>query len=236
MDQVDRFIADAILGIDTLWGGDVMCASGTGRFIADSWFSDEPLPAAYTVAPAAKLREVGGVTAKNLDDSVVDDYLKQVDLPAAISGIASAATKIGGIRGKYLAGLAQSLQVMFELAMEILGRGPAVPYARCVEASCGHGPVQSQPQAKRARIAELLSKAGYPTSTPEELLQSVDAWRKPRNSPMASVRSLGAAVIALFDQLTVKNVLPHLPRELHAVPRANIEFLPIKDAWFSGSM
>ncbi|HET9698008.1 MAG TPA: hypothetical protein VFP40_14140 [Terriglobales bacterium] len=236
MDQVDRFIADAILGIDTLWGGDVMCASGTGRFIADSWFSDEPLPAAYTVAPAAKLREVGGVTAKNLDDSVVDDYLKQVDLPAAISSIASAATKIGGVRGKYLAGLAQSLQVMFELAMEILGRGPAVPYARCVEASCGHGPVQSQPQAKRARIAELLSKAGYPTSTPEELLQSVDAWRKPRNSPMASVRSLGAAVIALFDQLTVKNVLPHLPRELHAVPRANIEFLPIKDAWFSGSM
>jgi hypothetical protein len=29
-------IANAILGIDTLWGGDVMCPSGTGRFIADS--------------------------------------------------------------------------------------------------------------------------------------------------------------------------------------------------------
>ena len=31
-------VADAILGIDTLWGGDVMNPSGTGRFIADSWF------------------------------------------------------------------------------------------------------------------------------------------------------------------------------------------------------
>ncbi len=45
MDQLSKYIADAVLGIDTLWGGDVMCASGTGRFIADSWYSDEPLPA-----------------------------------------------------------------------------------------------------------------------------------------------------------------------------------------------
>ena len=57
MDAIGRFVADAVLGIDTLWGGDVMCASGTGRFIADSWFSDEPLPAAYTVPAAARVRE-----------------------------------------------------------------------------------------------------------------------------------------------------------------------------------
>ena len=44
MDQLGKYVADAILGIDTLWGGDVKCASGTGRFIADSWFSDEALP------------------------------------------------------------------------------------------------------------------------------------------------------------------------------------------------
>jgi hypothetical protein len=53
---------------------------------------------------------------------------------------------------------------------------------------------------------------------------------------MASVRALGAAVIAQFDRLTEANLLPHLPVELRRVPRANIEFLPIRDAWFSGSM
>ena len=53
---------------------------------------------------------------------------------------------------------------------------------------------------------------------------------------MASVRLLGAAVIGHFDALTARNVLPYLPAELHAVPRANIQFLPIQDAWFSGSM
>jgi hypothetical protein len=30
--------------------------------------------------------------------------------------------------------------------------------------------------------------------------------------------------------------VPHLPASLHGVPRANIQFLPIEDAWFSGSM
>jgi hypothetical protein len=64
----------------------------------------------------------------------------------------------------------------------------------------------------------------------------VDAWRKERILPMASVRALGAAVIAHFDNLSAKNLLPYLPRELAPVPRANIDFLPIKDAWFSGSM
>jgi hypothetical protein len=53
---------------------------------------------------------------------------------------------------------------------------------------------------------------------------------------MASVRALGAAVIAHFDNLSAKNLLPYLPQELARVPRANIDFLPIKDAWFSGSM
>jgi hypothetical protein len=53
---------------------------------------------------------------------------------------------------------------------------------------------------------------------------------------MAAVKALGAAVIAQFDALSVKNLLPYLPRELARVPRANIEFLPIKEAWFSGSM
>jgi hypothetical protein len=64
----------------------------------------------------------------------------------------------------------------------------------------------------------------------------VDAWRRERVIPMASVRALGTAVIAHFDNLSAKNLLPFLPPELARVPRANIDFLPIKDAWFSGSM
>jgi len=53
---------------------------------------------------------------------------------------------------------------------------------------------------------------------------------------MASVRLLGAAIIGHFDALAARHGVPYLPAELHGVPRANIEFLPILEAWFSGSM
>jgi hypothetical protein len=120
--------------------------------------------------------------------------------------------------------------------MEILGQGDPVPYQRCVQASTGRDPAPSDPGPKRQRVAELLAGAGYPARGDQELLASVDAWRRARLVPMASVRALGDAFIAHFDQLCAANLLPYLPGELHAVPRANIQFLPIKDAWFSGSM
>lgn len=236
MDQVGRFVADAVLGIDTLWGGDVMCPSGSGRFIADSWFSDEPLPVAYTDPAAAILRESGGVTGKNLDRAAVEDYVRRIDIPRAIAGIRDEARKIAGVRGSYLLGLSLSLETMWDLAMEVLGKGDPVPYERCVEASTGRPPEPSQPEAKRERVAELMGRAGYSTAGPSGLVGGVDAWRQDRLVPMASVRALGAAVIAQFDRLTEANLSPYLPVELQRVPRANIEFLPIKDAWFSGSM
>jgi hypothetical protein len=236
MDAVGRYCADAVLGIDTLWGGDVMCPSGTGRFIADSWFSDDPLPLTYTVAAAARVRESGGVGAKPVDSEAVEAYLKEVDLAAAIAGLKSEATKLGGLRGKYLLGLSVSLEVMWELAMEMLGKGPAVSYERCVLASAGRAPEPSAPQAKRERVAELLGRAGHDSLDGAGLLAAVDTWRNQRVTPMASVRTLSSAVIAYFDQCSAKHLLPFLPKELMVVPRANIDFRSIKDAWFSGSM
>jgi len=236
MNQSDLSIANAVLGIDTLWGGDVMCPSGTGRFIADCWFSDEPLPVAYTHPAAARLRESGGVSGKNIDREAVDQYLRDINLPQAIVGIREEAGKSDTLRKPFLASLADCIQTMLDLAMEVLGKGDPVPYARCVEDSTGKPPEPSKPEKKRARVAELLGRAGYPSSNSDELLKAVDAWRRERISPLVSVRALGAAVIAQFDNLCAKNLLPYLPKELAPIPRANIDFLAIKDAWFSGSM
>ncbi|MGB9408171.1 MAG: hypothetical protein WCA89_11585 [Terracidiphilus sp.] len=234
MHQAEKFIADAVLGIDTLWGGDVMNPSGVGRFIADSWFSDEPLPAAYTHPAAAKLRAAGGVSEKNRD--AVEEYTRAIDLPQAIAGVRQEAKKMGGLRQAYLTGMADSLDVMWDLAMEVAGKGAAVPYARCVVAATAKPPEPSRPEKKREQVAELLGRAGFATAKTGGLLEAVDGWRKERVVPMASVRALSAAVIAHFDNLSAKNLMPCLPQELARVPRANIDFLAIKDAWFSGSM
>jgi hypothetical protein len=236
MDQAGKYVADAVLGIDTLWGGDVMCPSGTGRFIADSWFSDEPLPVAYTHPMGARLRQCGGVAGKSVDHAAVEQYLREVDLPKAIAGVRDEALRVGGLRKPYLTGLAACLETMWDLAMEVLGQGAPVPYARCVEAATGKPPEPSKPEAKRKQVAELLGRAGYLSPNASGLLPAVDAWRRDRVTPLASVRALGAAVIAHFDNLSARNLLPYLPQELAVVPRANIDFLPIKDAWFSGSM
>jgi hypothetical protein len=235
MDQAGKYVAEAVLGIDTLWGGDVMCPSGAGRFIADSWFSDEPLPTAYTHRSAAHLRQCGGVSGKNLDRQALEQYLRDVNLPKAIAGIREEAGKLGGLRQPYLTSLADCLETMWDLAMEVLGKGAPVPYERCVEEATGKPPEPSRPESKRNRVAELLGRGGYPTND-GGLLKAVDAWRRDRVAPMASVRTMGAAVIANLDNLSSKNLRPHLPKELAEVPRANIDFLAIKDAWFSGSM
>jgi hypothetical protein len=234
--DLDRLVADAILGIDTLWGGDVMHPSGTGRFIADSWFSGAPLPAAYTHPTAARLRQTGGITNKKPDRSAVKSYLAAVDVHGAIQGIGDKSKSLSRLRRDYLKGLAVCLEVMWDLAMERLGKGEKVPYAKCVRASTGHDPQPSSPKAKRRRVRELLGHSGYPSSGRNELLAAVDAWRTERMIPCNSIPALSSAFVAELDMLAQRNLLPHLPKFLHAVPRANIRFLPVTGAWFSGSM
>ena len=234
--SLEATLATAILGIDTLWGGDVMNPSGVGRFIADSWFSGEALPVAYIHPAAARLRETGGVAGEGVDRAAVDAYLAAVDVRGAVRDLAQAGASRGGLRGAYLAGVAESLEVMWDLSQEMLGRGPAVPYSRCVTTACGRPPGPSRPGPRRERLAALLARAGHAASTPEGLRDAVDAWRGARLVPRASVRQLADAFIALLEEGTRRHVAPWLPRELREVPRANVRFLPLEEAYFSGSM
>jgi hypothetical protein len=233
---LDRLVADAVLGIDTLWGGDVLNPSGTGRFIADSWFSDAALPRAYTDPTAAAVRASGGVGAKEPDAVAIDAYLAWLDLPGTLGGLAEEAGRLRDSRGAYLLGIAGSFQAMWDLALEILGRGAPVPHERCVRATTGKPPEPSDPRAKREQLRGLLARTGHPADTPEGLLAAADAWRAEREVPGASIPALASAFIAELEALCARNFVPHVPEALRDVPRANIRFLPIKDAWFSGSM
>ena len=87
MNALDRAVADSVVGLDTLWGGDVTNPSGTGRFIADAWFSDAPLPAAWSHPTAAPLRASGGVAAAAPDRAAIDAYLAAVRLEEAVGAL-----------------------------------------------------------------------------------------------------------------------------------------------------
>jgi len=234
--SLDASIAEALIGIDTLWGGDVMNPSGVGRFIADCWFSDEPLPEAYTHATAAALRANGGVGAKAPDRASVAAYLAAVDVRGAITRVLAGARSVGGLRGAYLEGLGLCCEVMWDLGMELVGQGPEVPYDRCVRTITGRAPEPSQPAAKRERVAELLEAAGHPLRNRDSLLGAVDAWRAARRVPAKSIAAVGNAFVAYYDALSARHLAPYLPAEFARVPRANVRFLAIENAWFSGSM
>ncbi len=234
--DLDRHVAEATLGIDTLWGGDVMHHSGEGRFVADSWFSGAALPVAYTHPTAARLRQLRGIQAKTPDRKAIDAYLDAVDVHGAIRKIAEKSKRLPARRRDYLKGLADCLEVMWDLAMEMLGKGEPVSYERCVRASTGCDPQPSNPSAKRKKVRALLDGAGYPSSGSAELHAAVDAWRQDRMIPSCSMPALSSAFVAEFDQLAQKNLLPFLPKALHSVPRANIRFSPITGSYYSGSM
>jgi hypothetical protein len=234
--DLDRLIADAVIGIDTLWGGDVMHPSGTGRFIADSWFSGAPLPPAYTHPAALPMRETGGVGAKKPDRNAIEAYLAAVNVRGAIQKMADQIKSLPRRRRSYLEGLVPCFEAMWDLAMERLGKGDRVSYERCVRASTGLDPQPSNPAKKRRRVRELLDRSGYPSSGSDELCAAADAWRTERAIPSNSIPALSSAFISEFDQLTKKNLFPYLPKALYSVPLANIRFLPIAGAWFSGSM
>ena len=106
-----------------------------------------------------------------------------MDVPRAIREVSAAARQLSGLRGAYLDGLALALQVMFDLALEGLGNGAPVAYERCVEASIGRPPSPSRPEEKRARVTDLLGRAGRRAATSAELLGAVDAWRGERLVP-----------------------------------------------------
>ena len=90
----------------------------------------------------------------------IEAYLAAVDVHGAIAGLTEAGRKLGGLRGAYVSNLALCFEVMWELVMEILGKGDPVPYERCVLASTGAAPSPSHARHKRERAAELLARYG----------------------------------------------------------------------------
>ena len=219
MNQLDLYVADAVLGIDTLWGGDVMCPSGTGRFIADSWFSDEPLPAAYTHPAAARCANPAASAPKSIDRDAFEAYLRDVE--------SSRRHRRPAQRSRELRRTAPRLsRAAWRFASKSCGTSPWKSSARAIRFPTrapskprpASRPNPRTPRAKRERVAELLGRAGHSTSQSGGILAAVDAWRSDRVTPMASVQALGQAVIAHFDALSAKNLVPHLPPELAPCP------------------
>ena len=205
-ETLDRLTATSLLGIDTLWGGDVMNPSGTGRFIADSWFSDEPLPEAYTHPAAKAVRDSGGVAAEEPDRQAIDRYLGVVDVPGAIAGMTAAGKKLGGLRGAYFDGLGALLlgDVGSRAGDARTRRARLLRAVRPRLDGQAAGAVASGVEATARRRA---ARAGGASSrkTARSCSPPCDAWRRERRVPRSPSARSPTAFIAQFDAGTAKH-------------------------------
>ena len=208
-----RTTATAILGIDTLFGGDVIDPSGTGRFIADSWFSDEPLPGRLHPpdrggAPQGGRRDRQGARTwpPSTPTSTAVDVAAAVKELARLAGAGRRpARRLPRRHGRQPAGHVGA------------GPGAARPRARRSTTTAASSPPPARPPSRppRPRSAagwpSCSAKAGYRAGTPEELLAAVDAWRAERLVPKKSIAQLADAFIAQLDEGTRRHLVPHLP-------------------------
>ncbi len=237
LNEYENAVASAIISVDTIWGGDVNNPSGTGRVIADSYYSGKELPDCYAGEDADVLRKTGGAGAKNPDRDTVRAYLKRVQPTAHIEAMELLAKDFEPLRRDLVAGIAEALRVQFDLALECIGEGPAVSYDRCVNASMGQPAKAVDTREELRQVRELLGAVGENTPPGDSgLVEAVDAFRKRTWVGHEGIAAASARVIADLEAQVEKNFAPHLPEPLRGVPRANVTFHLIQDAWFSGSM
>jgi len=237
-------VAQSIIGVDTLWGGDVENPSGLGRFIADSYFSGKVLPSCYSHPVAEKLRaESEGVMGKMASNEDVAKFVKDCGLNRTIDGVRQSGLFYADhqsakwvMRSKYLVSLADSLDIMLRLALAVRGMADPVPYEEAVMASTGQEPKLYDVSAQREQIIDLMEQMGKgPSKHGGDLYKAVQAWRQESLIDRDTLER-NREMIDMLDDLTVTNVLPHLPVELRDVARTNIGFILLEDAWFSGSL
>jgi len=237
LNDYERAVANAILSVDTLWGGDVTCRSGTGRVIADSYFSGKELPEAYRGEDADAVRKSGGVSAKEPDRKAIASYIARVQPAVHLDAMERGSQDFDPLRKEVVHGLVNALRVELDLALERIGEGPQVPYERCVVAAMGEPATEADTHDDLERVRALLGELGEKVPAGDDgLTEAVDAFRKRTWIGHEGIAKASTRVIAHLEEMVQKNFVPHLPEELRSVPRANVAFQLIEDAWFSGSM
>lgn len=233
----DLVIATAIIGVDTLWGGDVMNPSGVGRFVADTWFSGLPLPPCYHDDIATRLRLNGGVLGRAVSDGEIIVYIETYAIHNSIATLKASRLAEMSLRTKYLDGLGRALEVMIKMALATRGLREPISYDEAVLAATGQLPREVNFNRERTRVRNLLDSIDEgPRQHGGDLVKAVDAWREKRLVKPERLAEISAQFVSKLDRLTVAHVLRHLPEPMRTVPRTNVTFQPIKNAHFSGSL
>lgn len=233
-----------ILGVDTLWGGNVASPSGVDHFIADHWISGAPFPDVMNDHFAVALRADGAgvLTKKDQKDAVrtfVENYALDTLPNTLLEQISSIQDKD---RATYLRNLVSALEVMRDRAMAEVGLCDAPSYESMYRAAMRQELTFPDPTPYRENLHSALAHVGFETSPSRNLQETLLAWQAAdklsEDAVPETVAQLNRELLKKTREALFARVLPSLPDyapDFSDVAFDGMEFTTIPEAFFTGS-
>ena len=233
-----------VLGVDTLWGGNVASPSGVDHFIADYWISGAPFPAVMNDPFAAALRADGaGVLTKKDQTDAVRTFIEKYaldTLPNTLRGQMSSIQDKD--RTTYLRNLISSLEVMRDRAMAEVGFFDMPSYELMYQTVMKQEVTFPDPAPYRENLRAALAHAGLETTNSRNLQETLVAWQAAnklsKDAVPKTVAQLNKELLQKTREALFARVLPSLPgyaSDLSDIAFDGMEFTTISEARFTGS-
>ncbi len=169
--------ATRLVGVDTLWGGNIGVPSGRDHFIADSWPRGEvELPDIYGDPRSEALRKSGGVTPDS--GELVRGYMSQYGLLDKGRLAESLGPGESQLRRRFVGNMERALDVMARAALAVAENRPLPPHEELFEAAVFRSPELIDPTELREKLRLALSKVGIEVTDRKTLNDAVAEWEK----------------------------------------------------------
>lgn len=202
-----RHYATAIIGADTLAGGNIGVPSGRDHFIADQWTSGEPLPEVYDDDAAKELRSKGGAgEAKEAAVQLIKRY-DLLDVPTEASRIAKREFDSG--RAGYIERTMECMRLMiqYSLAVATGDMTQAPSFEERYRAAIGEYPELEDPKKTMEILRASLAAEGEDVSRSKSLAEALEERNKTRYLPREQVASEIPKIMQQLLELTRQNIL-----------------------------
>lgn len=176
MPGIEEVYANALVGTDTVCGGDVGKPGGADHLIADCYPTTEVmLPDVYRDEMAAALRAQGGATPENAE--LTRRFIEKYDLLHSRERLAAAlAPDESPLRRRFMENMGEALDVMVRTALATAEQQPLPSYEERFRAATKRDPELIDVNPLRERLIYALSFAGFEVSRSRNLRETAQAW------------------------------------------------------------
>ncbi len=256
--ELETNLATLLIGVDTLFSGDVLHPSGTKHFIADTWISGMKPPEIYDDEYSKAFRESGGVRYWR-NATKVTQFVKKYHLPELPEVLRKELAALPDKDQKaYLAHTVNALEVMLRTAVAIANRKAIPSYEERYRAATieekddehfqsllGTDEIKPiNPKESREALRQALSKAGQEVKRSRNLRETMLAWQNTQEYiPKEKVKEVAGETIRHLHKLTRRNIFSHLnpgleghESDLIDIAFDGYRFETVENKFFTGSL